>query len=280
MSVRTRQCLSRPKPIRGRALLLGLAVVLAPTRAFAAPEEIQVYIDDMDAPGEVGLDMHVNYVGTGETTSNDYPGAQDSLHRLRITPEFSIGLTDQLEAGLYLPLATVDRNGQLEAGGIKARLKYVAHPGGNPDIWYGVNFELGRVDRLLDINPWNAEAKLMAGARRGPWTLAFNANIDFVVAGPDPVPASLELATKASYNVTRKVAIGFEAYNGMGPLKALGRFAGSDQSLFAAADIDLGAWNLNLGLGRGFGANPDGFVAKVVLGIPIDRLLHGPAGRN
>lgn len=258
----------------GLTALISLTCMLVPSTARAAPEEIQVYIDDMDAPGDVGLDMHVNYVGTGESTANDYPGAQDSLHRLRVTPEFSLGLTDHLEAGLYLPLATIDRNGHLDAGGVKARLKYVAHPGGDPNTWYGLNFELGRVNRSLDVNPWNAEAKLMAGMRRGPWMLAANANFDFVVSGAEPGPATLEIATKASYNVSPKVALGFESYNGVGPLKALGRFGSSEQSVFGAADIDLGAWDMNIGFGRGFGSNADRFVVKLIIGIPIDRLLH------
>lgn len=261
-------------------ILAGLACALVPSAASAAPEEIQVYIDDMDAPGEVGLDMHINDVVTGESTANDYPGAQDSLHRLRVTPEFSLGLTKQIEAGLYLPLATIDREGHFDAGGVKARLKFVAHLSSDPNTWYGFNFELGRVNRLLDINPWNAEAKFMIGSRRGPWMLAANANVDFVVAGPQPGPATLEIATKGSYNVSRKFALGFEAYNGVGPLKALGRLGSSEQSVFGAADIDLGASDLNIGLGRGFGANPDRFVAKLIIGIPIDRLFHGRQPRR
>ena len=47
---------------------LALAVVLfapVPARVAAAPEEIQVYIDDVNAPGEFGLEMHVNYVLEG-----------------------------------------------------------------------------------------------------------------------------------------------------------------------------------------------------------------------
>ncbi len=114
----------------------------------------------------------------------------------------------------------------------------------------------------------------MGGVRRGRWTLAANANVDFVVSGPEPSPASLELATKVSYNLGDRLALGVESYNGLGDLKALGHLGSSDQTVLAAADINLGAWDLNLGLGRGFGSNPDRFVAKLIIGIPIDRLFH------
>ncbi|MFX7853876.1 hypothetical protein ABTK08_20205, partial [Acinetobacter baumannii] len=86
------------RALAGMALLGVMSVIPAP--AMAAPEEIQVYIDDLDSPGEVGLDTHINYTATGASTRGDYQGAEDSLHRLRITPEFSLGLTRHLEAGL------------------------------------------------------------------------------------------------------------------------------------------------------------------------------------
>lgn len=253
------------------------ALVLAaswPASAFAADEEIQVYLDDMDAPGEIGLDTHVNYVVTGDSTAGDYPGAEDSLHRLRVTPEFSYGITHNLEAGLYLPLMTVDRTGHFTIGGVKGRLKYVAHPGGNPNLWYGVNFELGRVTRRLDINPWNAELKGMAGLRTGRLLVAVNANIDFVVSGPAPAPASLEIASKLGYSLSDKVSVGIEGYNGVGPLKALGRFGSSDQTVLATADLSLGRWDVELGVGRGFATNPDRLIVKAIVSVPIDRLLH------
>lgn len=256
----------------GRAA--ALAALASPSLAYAGPEEIQVYIDDMDDPGTFGLDLHLNYVGTGQSTLRDYAGAEDSLHRLRITPEFSYGITRNLEAGLYLPLATIDRFGHFNLGGVKGRLKWVTHPKGNPNLWYGLNWEVGRVDRRLDENPWNSELKGIVGTRRGKWLLAANANVDFVVSGPAPAPATLEIATKASYDVAPKLALGLEAYNGVGELRRLGRFASSDQTVLATADVGLGKWDLNLGAGRGFGTNPDRLVLKAILGIPIEGILH------
>ena len=69
-----------------RKLIAIAAAVLVPTAAHAAPEEIQVYIDDLNRPGGSGVDLHVNYVpiGDGEV---DYPGQQPSLRRLRLMPE-------------------------------------------------------------------------------------------------------------------------------------------------------------------------------------------------
>lgn len=247
--------------------------------ARAAPEEIQVYMDELNNPGEIGLDTHVNYVLSGATT-DDYPGQQQSLHRLRVTPEFSYGITRDLEAGLYLPLATLDRDGRAGAYGVKGRLKYIAHRREDETWWYGANFELGRVTRRIDINPWNAELKGIVGTRQGRWTLAFNLNLDFVVSGPQPSPASFDGDTKISYAVGKKFAVGIESYNGLGDAKSIGRFRDAEQSIFATVDKSFGKWDLNVGVGRGYGANPDWMILKTIIGVPIEGLFQHRRGQT
>lgn len=255
--------------MRGSALVLATAFVLAVVGSSrAADEEIQVYMDEMSAPGAVGLDVHTNYVLSGDDAL-DYAGQQVSLHRLRMTPEFALGLTPNLELGAYLPLTTLDRDGRVLAGGAKARLKFIAPQTSGQSWFWGANFEIGRVRRALDINPWNAELKGIYGVRSGPWTLAFNLNLDWTVSGPAPEPASLELATKVSYRLSPTAAVGLESYNGLGTFKRFGRFGDSDQALYAVIDTGLGNWDLNLGVGRGYAASKDGWVVKAVIGVPI-----------
>ena len=254
----------------GSVRLAGAALIwlLTGGAAVAAPEEIQVYMDEMSVPGTFGLDIHTNYVVTGDLLS-DRLGEQQSLHRLRVTPEFAYGLTPNLEAGLYLPLATLDGAGRLGVDGAKVRLKFIAPKAPGQTWFWGLNFEIGGVDRRLDANPYNAELKGIVGARAGPWTVAFNANLDFKVSGPAPSPASLDLDTKVSYALGKSLAIGVETYNGAGELHALGRFGASEQSTFATIDKSFGRWDVNLGLGSGYGANADHFIIKAVIGVPI-----------
>lgn len=260
--------------VRG-AMATGLSLGAGlPITAHAADEEIQVYIDDMGAPGTFGLDGHNNYVFTGRGTRLDDPLAQDSLHRFRVMPEFSYGISDHLEAGLYLPLGTVDRDGHVSVNGVKGRLKYTTHPADNPDLWYGVNFELGRVGRAYDVNPWNAELKAMLGTRRGRWLLAGNINVDFVVSGPQPSPATVEFASKIGYAIMPKVSLAVEGYNGIGTFRQPFHMGQSDQTVMGVVDVQMGDRDLNLGAGEGFGSNPDHFIVKAILGVPIDRLIH------
>lgn len=257
---------------QGVALAAMVGGVSATQPALAAPEEIQVYMDEMDQPGHFGLDTHINYVADG-TTTDDYAGAQQALHRLRVTPEFSYGITPYLEAGLYLPLATLDGQGRLDPGGVKTRLKFIAPRRPGQNWWWGANFEIGHVDHKLDINPWNAELKGIVGTRLGKWTLAENANVDFVVSGPVGHSPEVEFDTRVAYAMTKKVSLGIESYNGTGSFVHFGNLHGSDQSIFAVADVDLGRWALNLGVGHGYGTNADTTIVKAIVSLPFERIL-------
>ena len=253
----------------GIQLGLAAAALALAAPAFAADEEIQVYMDEMDRPGRFGLDLHNNYVVSGDP-GVDYPGQQSGLHRYRLTPEWSYGLTPNLEFGLYLPLTTLDRNGHFDADGFKGRIKFIAPKAAGQSWFWGANFEIGRVGHVLDVNPWNAELKGIVGTRQGPWTLAANLNLDWKVSGPQPAPASLSLDAKVSYRVAKDLAIGAESYNGFGTFKRFGSFGSSDQALYGAIDTSLGKWDLNLGLGHGYGGSRDGWTLKAIIGVPID----------
>lgn len=60
--------------------------------AIAAPEEIQVYLDDFAEVGKPGLDLHTNYVPAGQ-----YP----TYHQFRLTPELSYGVNNNWEVAAY-----------------------------------------------------------------------------------------------------------------------------------------------------------------------------------
>lgn len=252
------------------ATLSTAAVLLLPVApAHAAPEEIQVYMDEMNRAGETGLDLHLNATPKGRVQP-DYPGEQASGGRWRLTPEFSYGLTPNLELGAYLPLTTIDRRGDLELQGAKVRLKFLAPAPPGQDWFWGLNFEIGRVSRALDINPWNAELKGILGVHTGRWTVASNLNVDWEVSGPDHAPVSYQLATKIGYAVDKQLSLGVESYNDLGSARDFGRFGRQDQQLFLVVDRAFGRWDLNFGIGYGYGQPEDRWTIKAVIGVPIN----------
>ena len=242
-------------------LILSMTLVLA---ARAAPEEIQVYQDDLSNPGQFGVDVHQNYVLSGKS-GGDYAGAEPSLHTYRLTPEFYLGITKNLEAGFYI-LSSVTPDGTVAIDGEKARLKFIA-PRPSDQKWYwGANLEVGEVRRRFDQNPGHAEMKGIFGGEAGPFVYAVNGNIDWTLSGPKPAPVSFEMDTKLNYKLSEKLQAGVETYNGAGPFKALGPLKKNDQFVYAGVDFNLAGHDVNLGLGRNLTNISDGWVAKVIIG--------------
>jgi hypothetical protein len=251
------------------AAISGVAVLLlAAVPARAADEEIQVYMDEIGPPHVATLDVHLNYVPQGRTAP-DYPGEEASGGRFRVTPEWAYALNPNLEFGAYLPLAEIRRDGGAEIGGAKARVKWVAPKAAGQDWFWGLNFEIGRVRHDVDRNPWNAELKGIAGVRKGPWTLAANLNVDWVVQGPDHGPPDLQLATKLAYALDKDTSIGVESYDAIGTTKRFTSFDRSDHQVFLVMDRSFGRWDLDLGIGRGYGAPEDRWILKAIVGVPI-----------
>ena len=75
-------------------------LLMTPFEVFAAPEEIQVYLDDLRPPNQLGVDVHTNFVSSGRSTS-DYVGEVPPAKLYRVTPEFAFGLSPTTELGLY-----------------------------------------------------------------------------------------------------------------------------------------------------------------------------------
>ena len=97
--------------------------LLSPAAHSALPDEIQVYTDDINAPGEFGLELHVNTTPRGIRTPG-YPGEVVTHRGLRITPEFSYGLAPHWDVGAYLPFVR-NAEGTEYFAGPRLRLKWI-----------------------------------------------------------------------------------------------------------------------------------------------------------
>ena len=247
--------------------LAALLLALIPLQAHAAPEEIQIYMDELDAAGEPGLDVHVNDVFQG-VPGPAFPGGEPSLHRWRVTPEFSLGLGYGFEAGAYLPVATIAPDGKIRADGVKLRMKWLA-PHEEEGFYWGANYEVGYSDHFIDTHHWNNEIKLIAGWRNERWEVATNGNIDFALSGPNPGPATIDFDEKVGYKLSKVLTLGVETYNELGGLRSFGQFSIYDQLTFIAADAHLGAWDINAGIGKGYGGNIDHLIVKFIISVPL-----------
>ncbi len=101
-----------------------MAMLALPAIAIAAlPDEIQVYTDDLEKPGERGVELHINTTPKGRTEP-DYPGEVVPHHGLRVTPEISFGLARDWDGGVYLPFVR-SGDGATFFAGPRFRLKWM-----------------------------------------------------------------------------------------------------------------------------------------------------------
>ncbi len=231
--------------------------------AVAAPEEIQVYLDDLSEPGKFGVDIHNNYVFSGSSKPS-YVGEQPPAHVYRLTPEFYYGLTDTLELGLYV-LGTRAAHSDPSVVGGKFRIKYIAPHDKEQGFFWGANLEVGRTDLRVSPTPWNAELKGIFGYRTGPWTLAVNPNFDWSISrGGGPV--TFDVDAKVAYAINATTQLGFETYNELGPLRHLDGLSKNSKTLYAVVDHDFGGFDLNLGIGKGLTKEADKWTLKFIVG--------------
>ena len=247
------------------ALLAGTA-----STAWAITDEIQVYVDDVNARGESELELHVNTTPKGRDTP-DYEGDVPPQHGVRITPEFSWGLGNDFDWGLYLPTAT-DADGDFHAGGAKLRVKWLPVHGreGEGGWYFGINNELSDVNKSFSESRWNDEVRVIGGYRGRGWLIGVNPIFEWALSPGFRGSPDFSLAWKAVHDVTPGFALGVEYYEDLGTLAD--RLPRDEQSrtLYAIGEIERKSWSLNFGVGHGLTPATDDWTVKAIIGFTWD----------
>jgi hypothetical protein len=238
--------------------------------AAALSDEIQVYDDAINKPGEFGIELHLNTTPRGRKTP-DYPGEIAPNRGWRITPEFSYGWTETLEAGFYLPLLR-DEAGTSYFAGPKARLKWlpqgVAESGGG--WFYGLSAELGHVGERFEASRTSLELRPILGYRNHDWLFVTNPVLGYDLSpghrggGPDFSPSF-----KVTRTLPQGLAAGFEYYTELGKLSHIRPGAEQGQTLYVVMDVDRAPWVFNIGMGRGLNQATDRWTLKAIFEVPF-----------
>src|SRR6266566_802296 len=99
---------------------IALLTLAAPRAAFAQGDEIQVYDGGLAPVGVFNLTLHNNFTPSG-IKEPAFPGAVISDKSLNGVPEWAYGVTNWFEAGLYMPLYSIDKDQGALLDGFKLR---------------------------------------------------------------------------------------------------------------------------------------------------------------
>jgi len=245
----------------GRRLVAPAALALCASVASAAlPDEIQVYTDDLEAPGERGVELHVNTTPKGRTTP-DYPGEVVPHHGLRVTPEISWGLARNWDWGVYLPFVR-SGDGAYFFAGPRFRLKWLPlRPAeGGTGAFAGINGEVSFVQERFEQSGRTAEIRPILGWRGEAWLLSFNPIITTDLAGEEKGVLHFEPAFKAARTIARDTALGIEYYADLGRLSHFAPRSEQSHTLFAVIDTP----SVNFGIGYGLTEAADRWTIKAI----------------
>jgi hypothetical protein len=233
----------------------------------AAPDEIQVYTEEMNDPGEFGLELHVNYVIEGAKTSS-YEGESPSHHMLQTTPEFSYGISKNWEAGMYVPVA-YEENGNLYGNGLRLRMKYMTTPAAGSSVFMGLNTEIGYSNKRVSESEWGMELRPIIGIRTENWLLSFNPILNMDLSPDFSHQAQFEPALKVSRKVVEGLHAGLEYYGEYGYTNDILPASQRVNYLYAAMDIEQKDFDINFGIGWGDSNAPDKLIAKAIIAFPF-----------
>lgn len=253
-----------PHPVRltDGVVAVTLAALLCCGTAYAS-DEIQVYTDDINAPGEFGLELHTNYVIKGRRDQK-YEGELTPHHVLNLTPEFSYGVTKRFEVGLYLPFAYDVGSNSGYTNGIKFRAKWLEAEE-TSNIYYGINFELARNAVRAAEDRWSAEIRPIFGIRGNAWSFTVNPILDVAVSGSNHRP-QFEPAVKLNRKISGDLELGVEHYSSLGPLNDLAGAKDQSHATFLVADFKAGGHDFNIGIGRGWRNSDEQWTLKLIVG--------------
>ena len=254
----------------GRAIVAVLSIGYA-SASLALPDELQVQMDDINEPGQVGIDLSAGYAMGNPKTATD-EDRRPTAHLLQASPQRSYGLTKTMQLGAQLFYAR-DSSGQSKIDG--ARLEWLYLPirpaeEGGEGLFAGTLIEAGHLPKRLSENRLDAELRLIAGYRWGKWTVAANPEIGRKLAGDGSGVPDLSARMKLAYQATPTYAVGAEYYGDFGNMHAVGPLSHRSQQLFGVIDAKHGGCNFSIGIGRGLTSRSEPWVLKAAVGFSFD----------
>lgn len=251
----------RPSAVLLSASLALVVLVAVPSLAFAQADEIQVYDGGLADKGKFNLTLHNNFTPKGMATPA-FPGGFATDKLLNGVPEWAYGATEWFEAGLYLPLYSMNNDGA-KLDGFKLRALFAVPKADDRKFFYGANFEFSVNARHWDETRFTSEVRPIVGWHLHPWDIIVNPIVDTAYDGLK----NLEFvpATRVAYNFSEMWAVAVEEYADFGPVRQFLPAAEQSHQIFGVVDRTNKFLDIQVGVGFGLTDASDKFTIKVIL---------------
>jgi len=232
-------------------------------------DEIQVYDGEINQPGEFGLELHLNATPNGKS-AEAFNRERVADRGVRLTPEFTYGLSKNFELGFYLPMIYTPQYGY-EVAGYKPRIKWMPLQSDDLNPWsLGLNVEYVQLKNGMDDSNKSAEARFIAAWEGQDWSFAVNPIIDKKLSkNKDETPDLNIYSSALLHREGFFKSIGIEYYEALGPYRNFSPSSEQAKQLFLVANTNieqglLKDWSIHLGAGYGWDS-ADRFTVKMII---------------
>jgi len=244
-------------------VFVALTWIALPSLSLAQGDEIQVYDGGLANVGQFNLTWHNNFTPKGIKTPA-FPGAVTSDKSLNGVPEWALGVTRWFEAGLYMPLYSIDKDLGPKLDGFKLRALFAVPKADDRNFVYGVNFEFSVNAKHWDERRFTSEIRPIIGWHLHPIDVFINPILDTNYTGGlknlDFAPAS-----RIAYNKSSKLAFALEEYAEYGPLRDISPWDQQSHQLYAVIDRSTKKVDIEAGVGFGLTPGSDKLTLKLIL---------------
>jgi len=248
------------------ALSLCICAFARPARAQLDPWEFEVYPAQTAGRGMLEVETLNSIVADGHTEGGVGTSAGDlpSARMYRSALELSYGLTDKLEAGVYVNYASPNGGG-FQFAGSKYRLRGSLFEQGElpVDIGWYAELEWHRTPQF-DDQELELELRPIFSKDIGRFEIDLNPKFEKVLVGPDN-NKSWEFGYVAGvyYRALRWISPGVEFYGGIGPITNAQAVTDQQHYIFPVLRGQLpGGLEYNVGPGFGLTRGSDNVIVK------------------
>jgi hypothetical protein len=245
-------------------LLIFLSLGILKTKA-QDNYEIQVYGSELVAPGRTMVELHSNNTLSGSKTADEF-GMLSTNHVQHETIEITHGWNKWFETGFYF-FNSIGSDGRTAYVGSHIRPRVAVPEDLHWPVGVSLSLEFGFQKAAFDPNTATLEIRPIIDKKIDKVYISFNPTVDQSFKGPDQNKGLIWSPNlKASYDVTKVVALGFEYYGSTGPFFNPDPYKEQDHQLFVAGDLNFDPnWEVNFGYGIG-SQTADRSIVKLIIG--------------
>ena len=247
---------------------LVIAVLGAARPAFAQGDEIQVYDAGLAPKGVFNLTWHNNFTPKGNAVPA-FPGGVVADKSFNGVTEWAYGVNRWLEAGLYLPLYTHDKNLGFGYDGFKLRA-LVASPGADKRKFvYGLGFELSFNASRWDPTRTTSEFRPIVGWHFDKVDLIFNPILDTAYDGVKNLVFAPSM--RLAYSVDDKTQVAVEEYGEYGPLRGFLPAGQQSHQIYGVLNRTVNKFDIETGIGFGLNDASDRVTIKFMFAYDFNK---------